>query len=82
MNGYIKRLAAFAISAGMTLSLASCMDNKPKTMNVDKQRTLTLEFDDSYDFSEGACNGIFLSYPLAGNCIVSVEYNLTCCSSG
>ena len=44
-----------------------------ETMNVSEHRTLTLEFDDGFDFAASGCHGIELSCPVEGKCSVCTD---------
>lgn len=60
----------------MGASLVSCRIQPQKRYNykqVNEHRTLTLEFDNDFDFSASGCHGIELSCPVKGNCMVCTD---------
>ena len=67
----------------MTVSLASCRvgpifspqlhQKRIDYIEVSEHRTLTLEFDESFDFAASSCHGIALSCPVKGRCSVCTD---------
>ena len=60
----------------MGASLVSCRIQPQKRYNykqVNEHRTLTLEFDDGFDFSASGCHGIQMSCPVKGKCTVCTD---------
>lgn len=79
MKRIILGLAALVMGA----SLVSCRirplfaphteHKKIDYREVNEHRTLTLEFDDGFDFSKSGCHGIDLSCPIKGKCTVCTD---------